>query len=183
MARGFQNRRRKKKFTTLTSLTCTPPFMTTNGTQGAPDSPPLYKIIKKLHYMEWKIQFGPALIWFFAFWIEFKGTGHRVSGAASKMSIRSTIFLFFFPSQVLPECSLRSYWMYELTEIHNGEVTLHSVLTQNEAICAAVEKSRDYILITNKNHMIRVSFCWWLLETDSNRAEWKKFFMPCDRKR
>lgn len=47
--------------------------------------------------------------------------------------------------------------MYELTEIYNGEVMLHSMLTHNEAICAAVERSRDYIMITNKNHMIRVS--------------------------
>lgn len=46
--------------------------------------------------------------------------------------------------------------MYELTEIHNGEVNLHSILAQNEAICAAVEKSRDYIMITNRNHMIQV---------------------------
>lgn len=58
---------------------------------------------------------------------------------------------------MLPECSLRSYWMYELTEIYNGEVMLHSMLAHNEAICAAVERSRDYIMITNKNHMIRVS--------------------------
>ncbi|XP_065200949.1 high affinity cAMP-specific and IBMX-insensitive 3',5'-cyclic phosphodiesterase 8-like isoform X2 [Planococcus citri] len=58
-------------------------------------------------------------------------------------------------NRVLPECSLRSYWMYELTEIHNGEVNLHLILSQTEAICAAVEKSRDYIMITNKNHMIQ----------------------------
>jgi len=47
--------------------------------------------------------------------------------------------------------------MYELTEIYNGEVTLHSMLAYNEAICAAVERSRDYIMITDKNHTIRVS--------------------------
>lgn len=64
---------------------------------------------------------------------------------------------------MLPECSLRSYWTYELTEIYNGEVTLHSVLVQNEAICAAVEKSRDHILITNKNHIVQVGYTYAIL--------------------
>jgi len=41
------------------------------------------------------------------------------------------------------------------------------VLAQNEAICAAVEKSRDYILITNKNHIIHVSLILLSVERDS----------------
>lgn len=74
-----------------------------------------------------------------------------------RIRLQNNHFLkYFVVCQVLTECSLRSYWMYELTEIYNGEVMLHSMLAHNEAICAAVERSRDYVMITNKNHIIRV---------------------------
>lgn len=58
--------------------------------------------------------------------------------------------------QVLVEPLSTTQCVCELVQLAHGQVALHSILAQNEAVYLALDKSRDLVLVTDSLHIIQV---------------------------
>jgi len=59
--------------------------------------------------------------------------------------------------QIIVETSNKNVWIKELQQLEKEDVAMRSMLAQQDAVLAALDKTKDLVIITDLKHNIQVN--------------------------